>query len=66
MIKVNIDSTEDMSRKRVLRGDAANSYIVIKLEGRQTVGAKMPIDGSLDAVSLRNIKNWINNGAKNN
>jgi hypothetical protein len=26
----------------------------------------MPIDGSLDAVSLRNIKNWINNGAKNN
>jgi len=63
---VNIGSTEDVSRKRVLPGDAANSYIVIKLEGRQTVGAKMPIGGSLDAVSLQNIKNWINKGAKNN
>ena len=47
-------------------GDAANSYIVIKLEGRQTVGAKMPLGGSLDAISLQNIKNWINKGAKNN
>jgi hypothetical protein len=63
---VNIGSTEDVSRKRVLPGDAANSYIVIKLEGRQTVGAKMPLGGSLDAVSLQNIKNWINRGAKNN
>jgi hypothetical protein len=69
MIKVNIDATEDVSRKRVLPGDVANSYIVIKLEGRQTVGAKMPIGGSLDAVSLQNIqniKNWINKGTKNN
>jgi hypothetical protein len=69
MIKVNIDATEDVSRKHVLPGDAANSYIVIKLEGHQTVGAKMPIGGSLDAVSLQNIqniKNWINKGAKNN
>jgi hypothetical protein len=63
---VNIGSTEDISRKRVLPGDAANSYIVIKLDGRQTVGAKMPLGGSLDAVSLQNIKNWINKGANNN
>jgi len=63
---VNVDSTEDPSRKRVLPGDATNSYIVIKLEGRQTIGAKMPMGGSLDAVSLQNIRNWINRGAKNN
>ena len=63
---VNIGSIEEVSRKRVLPGDAANSYIVIKLEGRQTIGAKMPLGGSLDAVSLQNIKNWINKGANNN
>jgi hypothetical protein len=32
----------------------------------KTVGAKMPIGGSPDAISLQNIKNWINKGAKNN
>ncbi len=63
---VNVDSAEEPSRKRVLPGDATNSYIVIKLEGRQTIGAKMPMGGSLDAVSLQNIRNWINRGAKNN
>ena len=62
---VNIGSTQDVSQKRVLPGDAANSYIVIKIEGRQTIGAKMPIGGSLDAGSVQNIKNWINKGANN-
>ena len=45
---------------------AYNSYLVIKLEGRQTIGVKMPLGGSLDAVRLQNIKNWINKGANNN
>jgi hypothetical protein len=63
---VNASSTEDVSRKRVLPGDAANSYIVIKLEGRQAVGAKMPLGSSLDAASLQNIKNWVDKGAKSN
>jgi hypothetical protein len=47
-------------------GDASNSYLVIKLEGRQTIGVKMPLGSSLDAVSLQNIKNWINKGANHN
>jgi len=38
----------------------------MKLEGRQTVGTKMPQGGSLASNSLQNIKNWINKGAKNN
>jgi hypothetical protein len=46
--------------------DPRKKEIVIKLEGRQTVGAKMPLGGSLDAISLQNIKNWINKGANNN
>jgi len=63
---VNVASTQDATRKRVLPGDATNSYLVIKLEGRQTVGTKMPQTGSLAANALQNIKNWVTKGAKNN
>lgn len=63
---VNVVSTSEPPKKRVLPGDAENSYIVIKLEGRQTVGAQMPQGASLRSNSLQNIKNWINMGAKNN
>jgi len=63
---VNVASTQAPMTKRVLPGDATNSYIVIKLEGRQTVGTKMPQTGSLPANALQNIKNWINRGAKDN
>ena len=53
--------------KRVLPGNANDSYLVIKLEGRQTVGVRMPRNGApLDNIDLTNIKNWINNGAPNN
>ena len=52
---------------RVKPGDANNSYLVIKLEGRQNVGVRMPNGGGpIDAVDLANIKNWINQGAKQN
>ena len=63
---VNVDSSQDNTKKRVLPGDATNSYIVIKLEGRQTVGVRMPLGGSLNTNSIQNIKNWISKGAKNN
>jgi len=63
---VNVASTQDATKRRVLPGDATNSYLVIKLEGRQTVGTKMPQGGALAANSLQNIKNWIDKGAKNN
>lgn len=52
---------------RVIPGNADGSYLVIKLEGRQVVGAQMPLGGTpLDVIDLTNIKNWINQGAKNN
>lgn len=51
---------------RVIPGNANDSYLVKKLEGRQTVGAQMPVGGTLSATDLTNIKNWINQGAKNN
>ncbi len=51
----------------VIASDAANSYLVKKLEGTATVGSRMPLGGSpLDNIDLTNVKNWINQGAKNN
>ena len=67
---VNVDSTQDTQRpvrKRVLPADAANSYLVIKIEGNQTVGDRMPQGRSpLSSVQILNIKNWVDRGAKNN
>lgn len=51
---------------RVIPGNANDSYMVKKLEGRQSAGAQMPLGGTLSATDLTNIKNWINQGAKNN
>jgi hypothetical protein len=52
---------------RVIPGNADGSYLVIKLEGRQSVGDRMPQGGApLDTVDLTNVKNWISQGAKNN
>ena len=52
---------------RVIPGNAADSYLVKKLEGTATVGQRMPLGGGpLDDIDLQNIKNWINQGAKNN
>ena len=51
----------------VAAGDAQNSYLVIKIEGRQTSGTRMPRGGNaLDGVDRANIRNWIDNGALNN
>ena len=63
---VNVMATQS-SVARVIPGDANASYIVVKVEGRQTVGGRMPLGGSpLDNIDLTNLKNWINQGAKNN
>ena len=64
---VNVDSTSEPNFKRVLPNDAQNSYIVMKLENRQTVGGRMPLNRSpLTTVQIQNIKNWINKGAIQN
>jgi hypothetical protein len=52
---------------RVLPGDAANSYLVKKIEGTQTVGTRMPQGrNALSSITIQNIKNWVDRGAKNN
>jgi hypothetical protein len=64
---IDVPSSREPAFVRVLPNDADNSYLVIKLEGRQTSGQRMPIGGAaLDNIDLTNIKNWINNGAPNN
>ena len=66
-VLVGVPSTSEPSFNRVTPNDATNSYIVIKLEGRQGVGARMPLGRSpLDNIDLTNIRNWINGGAPNN
>ncbi len=63
---VNVASTQEPGKTRVIPNDSPNSYIVIKLEGRQTNGNRMPQGGTLDGNSIQNIKNWVDKGAKNN
>lgn len=64
---VNVASTSEPPFLRVEANDDVNSYIVIKVEGRQNVGARMPLGGAnLDNIDLTNLKNWINTGALNN
>ncbi len=65
---VDVDSTQDPSKKRVAPGDAVNSYLVIKIEQTNPpVGTRMPQGRSpLSSVRIQNIKNWVNRGAKDN
>jgi hypothetical protein len=64
---VGVASTNEPARTRVIAGDAENSYLVVKLEGRQSVGSRMPLTGSpLDNIDLTNVRNWIDQGARNN
>ena len=66
-VLVDVPSTSEPGFNRVQPNDATNSYIVIKLEGRQSVGAQMPIIGfPLGRIDMTNIRNWINGGAPNN
>ena len=64
---VDVAAFSDGAFQRVTPNDAQNSYLVMKLEGRQTVGARMPLGGAvLDNIDITNIRNWINSGAPNN
>jgi putative intracellular protease/amidase len=64
---VNVVSFSDGAFRRVTPNDAQNSYLVMKLEDRQTVGARMPLNSTaVDVIDLTNIRNWIDTGAPNN
>jgi hypothetical protein len=63
---VEVNANQDATQKRVQTGDATNSYLVVKIEGRQKIGSKMPHGSTLSATQIQAIKNWIDQGAKNN
>jgi uncharacterized protein (TIGR03118 family) len=65
---VGVASLEMPSLMRVKPGDAANSYLIQKLEGAAGIsGVRMPLGGPyLDQATIDNIKSWINGGAPNN
>jgi uncharacterized protein (TIGR03118 family) len=61
---VNVTSIEVPALNRVKAGDPASSYIINKLEGTQTVGARMPFGGTpLDQATIDRVKAWIQAGA---
>lgn len=62
---VNVPSVGVPSLMRVEPGNAADSYLVHKLEGTASVGAQMPLGGPyLDADAMAIIRQWINEGAQ--
>ena len=62
---VNVPSVQVSSLRRVLPGDAANSYLVQKIEGRAAVGSRMPLGGpALPQASIDLVKAWIAAGAR--
>ena len=65
---VNVPSTEMPSLKRVMPGDAANSYLFMKITGAPgIIGSQMPLAGGpLTAGDIELIRQWINAGAPNN
>lgn len=63
---VNVPATQT-SAVRVIPGNPQDSYVVVKVEGRQSVGERMPLGWSaLDTIDLANLRNWIAQGAKAN
>ena len=64
---VGVASTEVPALQRIRAGDAANSYLIQKIEGTAAVGARMPLGGPfLDATTIARIRAWVNAGAANN
>jgi uncharacterized protein (TIGR03118 family) len=64
---VGVTSLEVGTLKRVLAGDATNSYLIQKVEGTAASGVRMPLGGPyLDQPTIDQIRTWINNGAPNN
>jgi hypothetical protein len=65
---VNVASTGKAGAVRVIPGDAENSYLIHKLEGRSTIaGVRMPLGGPfLESGQIQVIERWIEIGAPNN
>lgn len=63
---VGVPSTQ-ASVARVIPGNPVESYLMVKVEGRQSVGERMPKGWPpLDDIDLGNLRNWIAQGARAN
>jgi hypothetical protein len=64
---VGVKSTEEPQFDRIDPGQPDSSYMVMKLEGKQKVGAQMPLTGGpLPQKDVQTIRSWVKAGAKNN
>lgn len=64
---VNVPSDDAPNLMLVKPEDAQNSYLVMKLEGRQVAGSRMPLGRpALTNAQITTIRNWITAGAPNN
>jgi len=62
---VGVDSTEVPAFKRVAPGNAADSYLYMKIAGDpRIVGERMPFGGMLTAAEIEAVRAWIDAGAK--
>jgi hypothetical protein len=63
---VNVTSSEDPQLMRVRPSEPDSSYLVMKIEGHQKVGMRMPLTGGpLSDKQIQVIRSWIAAGAKN-
>jgi hypothetical protein len=63
---VNVKSTEDPKYMRIKPSMPDSSYLVLKIEGKQPVGARMPLTGGyLSDAQIATIRSWVTAGAKN-
>jgi len=61
---INVASPRDANLIRVIPGNADGSFIIQKLEGKQTLGDQMPQFGPyLPRSTIDVIRQWIQNGA---
>lgn len=64
---VNVASTQVPTLLRVKPGDPDNSYLVQKIDGRATVGGRMPLGRApLPQASIDLVRAWIAGGAQMN
>jgi hypothetical protein len=62
---VNVKSTEMPQFFRIKPGEPDSSYLVMKIEGKQQVGARMPLTGGpLQTKDIQMIRSWVKAGAK--
>lgn len=64
---VNVASSQVPALMRVKPGDPDNSYLVQKIDGRATVGGRMPLGRDpLPQASIDLVRSWIAGGAQMN